>query len=477
MNNLILIVDDEESVRYSFKRFLEEKPFQVAEARLGAEALHECDKKLFDLVILDVKLPDMSGLEVLQGIKERDPKATVIVMTAFGTTDTAIQAIKFGAYDYILKPFDMPAMEILIQNGLKNNYIMRKKVSFKSTEKNSDSATDRIIGQCPPMQNVYKLIGRIAESNVNVLLRGESGTGKELIARAVFQHSGRINKPFLAVNCAAIPETLLESELFGYEKGAFTGAVRRKIGKFEQADKGTIFLDEIGDMSLSTQAKILRVLQEGCFEPLGSEKTVHVDVRLIAATNRNLEKAIQDGKFREDLYYRIKVVTIQLPPLRERIQDLKELSTYFLEKYGQAYRNERMKLAPDLLDEMKKYKWPGNIRELENAIKRAVLLCKTNIIQKELVMEELGQKEKHIATDMDLFDNFKDAVIDSHFHVGEKIHKTIMTQTEIRLICKVLADTKGNQVQAARILGISRMTLRNKIKKYGINNYLISPPV
>lgn len=468
MKSQILIVDDEESVRYSFTRFLQDQPFDVVEARNGEEALSRCDGRLFDLIFLDIRLPDRSGLDVLRDIREKDPKATVIVMTAYGTTDTAIQATKYGAYDYVLKPFDMPAMESLIRSGLKNNYFMRRRVTFRAQESAAEAGADRIIGQSAPMQNVYKIIGKVADSNVSVLLRGESGTGKELIARAVYQHSGRMDRPFLAVNCAAIPETLLESELFGFEKGAFTGAVRRRIGKFEQADRGTLFLDEIGDMSLSTQAKILRVLQEGRFEPLGSEKTVQVDVRLIAATNRNLEKGIREGKFREDLYYRVKVVSIQLPPLRERIQDLEELTAYFLDKYGNAYRNESMKPAPGLLEEMREYSWPGNIRELENVLKRAVLLSKTSVIPKELVLEEMEHRSVHPDEENPGMDGTDEATEGRSRPDGITLYEAVMSRTEKSLISRILKETRGNQVQAARILGISRMTLRKKIKKYGM---------
>ncbi|MDM7926728.1 MAG: sigma-54 dependent transcriptional regulator [bacterium] len=470
MKSQILIVDDEESVRYSFMRFLQDQPFDVVEAASGEEALSRCDGRIFDLIFLDVKLPDRSGLDVLRDIREKDPKATVIVMTAFGTTDTAIQATKYGAYDYVLKPFDMPAMESLIRSGLKNNYFMRRKVTFRAQESAAEAGADRIIGRSAPMQNVYKIIGKVADSNVSVLLRGESGTGKELIARAVYQHSGRMDKPFLAVNCAAIPETLLESELFGYEKGAFTGAVRRRIGKFEQADRGTLFLDEIGDMSLSTQAKILRVLQEGRFEPLGSEKTVQVDVRLIAATNRNLEKGIREGRFREDLYYRIKVVSIHLPPLRERIQDLEELTAYFLDKYGNAYRNEAMKPAPGLLEEMRKYSWPGNIRELENVLKRAVLLSKTSVIPKELVLEEMEHRADRPDEENRGVDGADETAEGGSRPDGITLYEAVMSRTEKSLISRVLKETRGNQVRAAKILGISRMTLRKKIRKYGMED-------
>ncbi|MDZ7262273.1 MAG: sigma-54 dependent transcriptional regulator, partial [candidate division KSB1 bacterium] len=354
----ILVVDDEDSVRYSFERFLNEPGYKIDTASNGAEALTKFSQRPYDLVILDVRLPDMSGLEVLHQLKSLDPKAVVLIITAFGTTEIAIEATKSGAYDYILKPFDIPAMKKLIEEALNCSHLMRTQVVLEPTAE-EDKQADRIIGTSPLMQEVYKMIGRVAGSDVNILLRGESGTGKELIARAIYQHSHRSQKPFLAVNCAAIPETLLESELFGYEKGAFTGASRRKIGKFEQADGGTIFLDEIGDMTLSTQAKILRVLQEGSFERLGGEQTIQVDVRLIAATNRNLEKAIEEGKFREDLYYRIKVISITLPPLRLRPQDIPELTNYFLDKHCTLLKKGRLSISPEAIERMKTYHWPG----------------------------------------------------------------------------------------------------------------------
>lgn len=331
MTNRILVVDDEESVRYSFKRFLNSDNYHIDAAKNGAEALSKFRDNSYDLIILDVRLPDKSGIEILKELKEIDSKVVALIMTAFGDTETAINATKSGAFDYILKPFDIPAMKKVIADALEFSRLHQIQSEFENSSI-SDWNADTIIGNSPVMQEVYKLIGRVAASDVNVLLRGESGTGKELIARAIYQHSNRTNKQFIAVNCAAIPETLLESELFGYEKGAFTGANRRKTGKFELADGGIIFLDEIGDMTLTTQAKILRVLQEGSFERLGGEQTIKVNVRVIAATNRNLERAIEEGRFRDDLYYRIKVVTITLPPLRLRKNDIPALAEYFFRK-------------------------------------------------------------------------------------------------------------------------------------------------
>ena len=283
-----------------------------------------------DLILLDNKLPDRNGIEMLKEIKRELPKVPIIIMTAFGTTETAIEAMRMGAFDYILKPFELDEISELVAKGLEAHKLMNRAVAIPAMSEYRDDS-DQIIGKSKAMQEVYKLIGQVAESDLTVLIRGESGTGKELVARAIYHHSARKDRPFLAINCAAIPETLLESELFGYEKGAFTGASKRRIGKFEQCDKGTILLDEIGDMSLATQAKILRVLQEGEFERVGGNETVKVDVRVLTSTNRKLEELIKQGRFREDLYYRLKIMTILLPPLRGRKEDIKELTEYFFQ--------------------------------------------------------------------------------------------------------------------------------------------------
>ncbi|MBN2029692.1 sigma-54-dependent Fis family transcriptional regulator [bacterium] len=458
----ILIVDDEKSVRYSFERFLKEPEYQVESAKNGSEALQKFKQGNYDLIILDVHLPDIMGLDVLRQMKTSDPKAVVLIITAFGTTDLAIEATKAGAYDYIQKPFDIPAMKKLIDDALLCSYQMKTNVIIERNG-STDEMGDRIIGNSLAMQEVYKMIGRVAESDVNILIRGESGTGKELIARAIYQHSKRSQAPFLAVNCAAIPETLLESELFGYEKGAFTGAVRRKIGKFEQAHGGTIFLDEIGDMSLSTQSKILRVLQEGCFERLGGEQTLHTEVRVIAATNRNLEKAIIEGRFREDLYYRIKVVTMTLPPLRLRREDIPELVEHFLKKYSIPLRGEKITASSEARNWLFQHSWPGNIRELENFIKSAIVLCKGNVISEESI-------EDHLTESKDQKDVGNSTPLDKLISMHEgKLHDIIMSDAESNLIQKVLHHTKGNQVKAAKILGISRTMLINRIQKYNID--------
>lgn len=469
MKKKILIVDDEESVRYSFKRFLTDPQIQVVEAQNGAEAMVKFRKNAFDLIVLDVRLPDISGLEVLSQMKSLDPKAVVIVITAFGTTEIAIEAIKLGAYDYILKPFEIPEVQKIITDALNSSHLMRTKVIFENGDQKK--AGDRMIGHSPLMQQVYKMIGRVASSDVNVLIRGESGTGKELAARAIYQHGKRSQKPFLIVNCAAIPETLLESELFGYEKGAFTGASQRKIGKFEQADGGTIFLDEIGDMTLTTQAKVLRILQSGSFERLGGDDNIHIDVRVIAATNRNLEKAIEEKKFREDLYYRLKVVTITLPPLRARAEDILDLIRYFLDKHCLLRKNNTLSISPDAIEVMNKYHWPGNIRELENVIKRAIVLTKGSLITKELIAEEFQVEYDRDKSNVGR--TWSALSLQEMEKYSGFYYEKIMSETEKHLIEMVLEACQGNQVQAAKILGISRMMLRDRIQKYNITKEII----
>ncbi|MGA1796520.1 MAG: sigma-54-dependent transcriptional regulator [bacterium] len=462
----ILVVDDEESVRYSFERFLDEPGYRVSTAGTGSEALSRYAKEPFDLVVLDVRLPDMSGIEVLHRIKDLDPKAVVLIITAYGTTNIAIEATKKGAYDYILKPFDMPDMKRIIHEALTCSRLMRTQVVIQETQAEQPSG-DRIIGSSPVMQEVYKLIGRVAASDINILIRGETGTGKELVARAIYHHSNRSENTFLAVNCAAIPETLLESELFGYERGAFTGALRRKVGKFEQANGGTIFLDEIGDMSLPTQSKILRIVQEGCFERLGGEQRIHVDVRVIAATNANLEKSIEEGRFREDLYYRLNVVTIALPPLRSRQQDIPALVDYFLTRHCTMLKKDRIPISNKAMAQLIGYHWPGNIRELENVIKRAIVLCKGNVITEDYIAEGIKPSGENPDPSCPSPGEYPDLKRDMEIYNGA-LHGRVMSETERILIEKVLDETGGNQVRTARILGISRFMLRDRLARYNL---------
>ncbi len=466
----VLIVDDEKSVRYSFKKILREPEYEVTGAKDGVEAIALLQDFSPDLVILDIQLPGLSGLEVLQRIKEISPKTPVLMITAFGTSDRVIKAMKYGAYEYIEKPFDIPRMKALVNEAIQVGQVMRTEVLIETKAPETVSA-NRIIGKSSAIQEVLKMIGRVAASDVSVLLVGESGTGKELVARAIYQNSQRADKPFLAVNCAAIPETLLESELFGYEKGAFTGATRRKIGKFQQADGGTIFLDEIGDMSLSTQAKILRVLQEGTYERLGSEETLHANVRIIVATNQNLEQLILEKKFREDLYYRIKVITITLPPLRMRKEDLPDLADYFIQKHSASLGKNKVSISSEAMELMKNYDWQGNIRELENVLKRAILLSKSNVIQADMIATDLKPaKRKLDESNIDRLSFFIPGDLESYHG---KLYDMVLAEVEKDLIIAALKKANGNQAQAAQLLGISRVMLHQRIEKFNIKTDVI----
>jgi two-component system nitrogen regulation response regulator GlnG len=461
----VLVVDDEESVRYSFRKLLREPEYRVIGAANGVEALAHLQDQPPDLIILDIQMPGSSGLDILQEIKTRAPKIPVLIITAYGTSERIITAMKHGAHEYIEKPFDIPRMKTLIDETLAMSRKIHREVLLESDD-DGGSEADRIIGKSAAIQEVYKMIGRVATSDMSVLILGESGTGKELVARAIYQHSSRADKPFLTMNCAAIPETLLESELFGYEKGAFTGATKRKIGKFQQADAGTLFLDEIGDMGLSTQAKLLRVLQEGSFERLGGDQTLQANVRIIAATNQNLDQQIIEKKFREDLYYRIKVISISLPPLRMRKEDLPELIDYFVKKYSAQLGKEKVTLAPETKTTLHEYDWPGNVREIENVLKRAILLCKGSIITPDIITNDLREKQ----TPITLNSNQLSATIgneDLEKYRG-RLYKMVMADVERELIVAVLKKVDGNHVQAAKLLGISRVMLYDRIKKYGI---------
>ncbi len=467
----ILVVDDDQSMRYSLTRMLEGQGFLVSPARNGAEALERFEQEKPGLVIMDIKMPGQSGLEVLREIKERDPKALVILMTAFGTTETAIEAMKFGAFDYILKPFDIPQMRGLVEKALEVSRMMKKIVSLPDREE-GERAEETIVGSSAAMQPIYKMIGQAAPTDVTVLLRGESGTGKELVARAIYHHSRRSGKPFLPVNCAAIPETLLESEIFGHEKGAFTGALTRRIGKFEQCNGGTIFLDEIGDMTPATQAKILRVLQDRQFERLGGSERITADVRLIAATNKDLEKAIREGTFRQDLYYRLKVVTLELPPLRERKEDIPELVRYFLQRFRGDINREVRAISPRALEKLMRHHWPGNVRELENSVQRALVISRGNtLVPEDFTLEGL-ESETGSIEHLDLQERLEKLMEPVFKDLAELSRRSpgadLMSELEKILIKRALRETRGNQVQAAILLGISRNTLRSKIERYRI---------
>jgi nitrogen regulation protein NR(I) len=470
----ILIVDDDKSIRYSLKRMLEEN-FSVITAQNGEEALDRVRENPPDLIIMDIKMPGRNGIDVLKEIKSIDPKSLVIIMTAYGTTETAIEAMKYGAFDYILKPFLIPQMKGLVEKALSLRRMMKQEVIYAPIEREERGEEERIIGSSPKMQEIYKIVGQIAPSDVTVLLRGESGTGKELFARAIYQHSTRSNQPFLPVNCAAIPDTLLESELFGHEKGAFTGASSRRIGKLEQCHGGTIFLDEIGDMSLSTQAKLLRVLQERSFERLGGMETIKVDIRFIVATNKDLEEAILSDKFREDLYYRLNVVSIQIPPLQERKEDIPELASYFIKKFDRELKKDIVGITPTAMEKILSYGWPGNVRQLENVLKRAMVLCQGEwILEDQLLFEKAWERREP----GDLAKKPIEDLLDILFEELSKVPVTLqdldmISILERGLILRALQKTKGNQVQAALLLGINRSTLRSKMERYHIKKEVL----
>jgi two-component system nitrogen regulation response regulator GlnG len=463
----ILVVDDEADIRRAFRRNLEPDGLTIVEAADGTQAIRQVAAEQPDLVVMDIRLASSNGLEVLRKLRELNPKLLVIMMTAYGTTQTAIEAMKLGAYDYVLKPLEVPKLKTLIAAALKSAHDMRAVVSYQPLLSKEEYA-EGIVGKSVAMQEVFKLIGQVSGSDATVLITGESGTGKELVARAIYHHSGRSAQPFMAINCAAIPENLLESELFGHEKGSFTGAADRRIGKFEQCDKGTIFLDEIGDMPAATQTKILRVLQSGEFQRVGGNQTFRVDVRVIAATNREPERLVAAKKFREDLYYRLNVVRIHLPPLRERKEDIPVLVDYFVRRQSKKIT----RVAPPALGLLTKHDWPGNVRELENAIERAAVVARGDAILVEDLPMTLREARPTAVPPEDLSAAI-DAAVRPLLELARRDKSLkIIGVMERELIIRALAETAGNQLQAARLLGITRATLRKRIEKFGIQRRL-----
>jgi nitrogen regulation protein NR(I) len=462
----ILIVDDDDQLRRSFIKLLSEEGYTADSAASGEDGIRKVQKKMPDLVILDMRLPGMNGLEAYRVIHAMDPKLPVIIMTAFGTTDHAIEATKLGAFDYVLKPFDIPGMLGIIRQALEAGRFMRSPVDMNG----APGATSReaIVGRSRPMQDVYKAIGRVSSTEATVLIRGESGTGKELVARAVYTHSTRAEKPFQVINCVAIPENLLESELFGFEKGAFTGATHRRVGKIEQANGGTVFLDEIGDMPFGIQSKILRLLQEKSVERLGGRETIPVDVRIIAATNRNLESALQHGRFREDLYYRLKVVTINLPPLRDRIDDIPLLAEYFLARYAAQLDMDNPGMTKEALAVLRSHSWPGNVRELANAVQKALIFNRGAPIQPPEITQAVGGASIRDASLQKETDQILRQWIRETVAAGDETNKfdAMMDHFASLLVGEALNMTHGNRSQAAKLLGLSRPTLHSKIEKY-----------
>ncbi len=463
----VLIVDDDHQLRMSFERLLAAEGFETRTASSGEAGIAAVREALPDVVIMDVRMPGMSGLTAYAAMREIEPRLPVIIMTAYGTTDIAIEATKMGAFDYILKPFDIPDILKLLDKAVTAGRSMRNRVAVGAEA--DAAATEAIVGRSPSMQELYKSIGRGAPTDATVLIRGESGTGKELVARAVYQHSLRADKPFLVINCVAIPETLLESELFGYEKGAFTGAASRKVGKIEQANHGTVFLDEIGDMPLSIQAKLLRLLQEQNVERLGGRQVIPVDVRIIAATNRDLEAAVRDGLFREDLYYRLKVVTLALPPLRERPDDIPLLARYFLASHARDMGQTDPGLSPEALALLGARPWPGNVRELSNTLKKALIFNRGAPLGPDEVQKAAGEPLRERAVAGESLDEAVARFVRQELTSGrEGVFEELMDHFGLRIIREALEATGGNRTQAARLLGLSRPTLIAKIEKYGL---------
>jgi two-component system, NtrC family, response regulator AtoC len=466
----LLIIDDEPSILHAFRRCFRDSDLSVFAASSASEGLRVVEQLKPDAIVLDVHLPDASGLETYERIRQVDERIPVIIVTGHGTTDLAIQAMKRGAFEYVLKPLDLPVMRDLVARACASSRLMHVPAIVADEEPAAEQA-DALVGRCTSMQDVYKAIGRVAATEATVLILGESGTGKELVARAIYQHSKRADKPFLAINCAAIPDTLLESELFGHEKGAFTGAERKRIGKFEQCSGGTLFLDEVGDMSPMTQAKILRLLQEQAFERLGGSETVRTNVRLIAATNADLDMLVGDGRFRKDLYFRLNVFTIRLPPLRDRGDDIGLLTDYYLRRFARELDRPISNVTPETLAMLQGYRWPGNVRELQSVLKQAILQTPPGgvLLSDSLpsaISEPLAPTEDRAqpATPFD-WDQFIAGRIAAQ---SENLYREAQELMERELLVRVLQHTDGNQVQAARILGITRGSLRTKIKALNI---------
>ncbi len=447
----ILIIEDGRSQREMLRDFLMKEGHNVAEAENGDQGIRRLQAGHFDLILLDYKMPGMDGMEVLKEVKKINPELDVVIITAYGTIETAVEAMKAGAIDYITKPIEFEELLILVERVSERRTLMRENEIMRQELKERGVTTDKIIYRSPKMRDLINMAGRIAGSRTTVLLQGESGTGKELFARLIHHLSPRAAKPIIAVNCGALPETLLESELFGHEKGAFTGAASRRTGRFEEAEGGTLFLDEIGEISPAVQVKLLRFLQEREFQRLGSNQTVHADVRVISATNRNIEAKIKEGAFREDLFYRLNVVTLSIPPLRERKEDVLVLIDHFMNRYSSETGKAITGLTSEAQDALLKYDYPGNVRELENIIERAVVIVRDTVIS----LEDLPFRE-----------------MEEHLIPGVKTEAGLLRQSveelERKMIVEAMEKAGDLQIKAAEALGISERMLRYKLKKYGL---------
>jgi DNA-binding NtrC family response regulator len=462
----ILLIEDDPGIADTLQRVLSGEGYHVIVRTRGDDGLACARRESVNAVITDLRLPGLNGIELTRQLHAAQPRLPIILATAFGTADTAIEAMKFGAYDYLLKPFEIPQLIELVRKAVESNRLMSEPVDIGA----AGVARDALIGQSAVMQSIYKEIGRVASKPVSVLIRGETGTGKELIARALYQHSDRAGAPFIAVNCAAIPETLLESELFGHERGAFTGAETRRIGRFEQADHGTLFLDEIGDMTPSTQIKLLRVLQEQCLQRVGGKESIPVDVRVIAATHRDLESAIVQKQFREDLFYRLSVVVITLPPLRSRREDVPDLVRYFLHKHGPPLGHPHPAIQPDAEAFLQQQPWPGNVRHLENVVRKTLLVSQGYAITVEHVRAALSQAGVPRGAPGHSLGDYVEALL-GEAERGERgdLHAHIIEMSERELFARAIRQAGGNQAKAARWLGVSRITMKAKLLQYGLH--------
>lgn len=462
----LLLIEDDPAISMSLRRVLSDEGYEVTVEAKGDSGLSTARQGTFDAVITDMKLPGLNGLELVRQLHESHPLLPIILVTAHGTTETAIEATKSGAYEYLLKPFEIPELIELVEKAVTSRRLMSEPVELGA----SGGGGSAMIGNSRLMQSIYKEIGRIASKPVNVLIRGETGTGKELIARAIYQHSDRAKAPFIAINCAAIPETLLESELFGHERGAFTGAETRRIGRFEQAEGGTIFLDEIGDMTPGTQVKLLRVLQEKTLQRLGGKDTIPVDVRVIAATHQDLESAIKNRQFREDLYYRLSVVVISLPSLQERKEDIPELVKFFLGKHARELGVQNASIHPQALELLEAQPWPGNVRELENVIRKVLLHAQGYTIGSEHVRDALNRTSPASdASKLTLRELVDELLIRAQQEEITDAHAHLLKEAERHLFSRAIELAHGNQAKAARWVGVSRLTMREKLIQFGIH--------
>jgi two-component system response regulator AtoC len=437
----ILIIDDDPLIRKTLSSHLLKGDYEIVAAEDGEEGLQQYEKCMPDLVVLDIRLPDMDGLEVLSKIKEKNKNANIIIMTAYDDMKTTVEAIKLGAFEYLVKPLDYVELDLTVNKAFQMQSL-EDKVSYLVEEQQKEYTIDNIIGRSSQMREVFKMIGSVANTRTNILIQGESGTGKELVAKAIHFNSPYRSEPFIVINCSAISDTLLESELFGHVKGAFTDAVCETKGKFEIAGKGTLFLDEVGDISPNLQSKLLRVIETRDFMKVGGERVLKTEARIIAATNQNLQSLIEEGKFREDLYYRLKVVEISLPPLQERKEDIPDLVAYLIEKINRELRKNVKKVPPEVMKILKKLPWKGNVRELENALTRAVILAKGDVILAENLPVDTGEKK--------IFPS----------ELGP------LREVEKKYIQHVLDATNGNKTRASQILQITRPTLDKKIREY-----------